>query len=490
MLHIYFLMLVGYLISTIQGFDGSLMGAINAMEPYHESFGLTGAGTSTGLVFIIYNIAQIAAFPFCGGINDKYGRRVCMFTGCFIVLVGTAVQGSANSLGAFIGGRFVLGFGAVIAHAAAPAYVVEMAPPKYRGVTAGLYNNFWWVGNILAGWTTYGTNRHYATSWAWRIPTILQAGLPAISMILVFFIPESPRWLISKDRTDEALQVLAKYHGDGDANAPIVQLEYREIMDEKLQNPKVSSWWDYRDLVATRSSRYRLMLVCLTAFFGQWSGNNVVSYFMPAMIENAGITDKNTQLLINAINPILCWLAAMIGSSILDKFGRRKMMMGGLAGALACYIGLTACTAQTPNDKNLSYGVIVFIYLFGIAFAMGMTPSATLYPMEVLENRTRAKGSALKFVFLNIATMTNTFGVSVGIKKLGWKLYVIYICWIAIEIVLIFLLFVETKGKTLEELGVIFQAKNPRKASTQRVIDDDDQEKAKSVAHHDANHTE
>lgn len=186
------------------------------------------------------------------------------------------------------------------------------------------------------------------------------------------------------------------------------------------------------------------------------------------MIENAGITSKNTQLLINAINPIICWAAAMIGSTILDKFGRRKMMMGGLTGALACYIGLTAFTAQSENNKDLAYGVIVFIYLFGICFAMGMTPSATLYPMEVLENRTRAKGSALKFVFLNIATMTNTFGVSVGIKKIGWKLYVIYICWIAVEIALIFLLFVETKGKTLEELAVVFESKNPRKMSTRK----------------------
>ncbi|KAM0326570.1 hypothetical protein ACHAQA_006439 [Verticillium albo-atrum] len=387
MRRIYFLMLVGYLVSTIQGYDGSLMGAINAMTPYHESFGLSGAGASTGLVFIIYNIAQIVAFPVCSALNDNYGRKVCIFVGCAIVLVGTAIQGAAPNLAAFMLSR------------------TPPPPPTW---------------------------------WKWhRLPT-------------------------------EALQVLAKYHGNGDSNAPIVQLEYREIIEEKAQNPTELKWWDYRDLVATRSSRYRLMLVALTAFFGQWSGNNVVSYFMPAMIENAGITNKNTQLLINAINPIICWVAAMVGSTILDKFGRRKMMMGGLTGALTCYIGLTAFTAQSETNKDLAYGVIVFIYLFGVCFAMGMTPSATLYPMEVLENRTRAKGSALKFVFLNIATMTNTFGVSVGIKEIGWKLYVIYICWIAIEIILIFFLFVETKGKTLEELAVVFESKNPRKASTQK----------------------
>jgi MFS family permease len=134
------------------------MGAINQMKPYQRTFGLRGEGSSTGIVFIIYNLGQIAAFPFCGMFADGLGRRLCIAIGCFIVLVGTAIQTPANSLGQFIAGRFVLGFGAAIASAAGPAYTVELAHPAYRGFMAGMYNNFWWVGNILAGWTTYGTN--------------------------------------------------------------------------------------------------------------------------------------------------------------------------------------------------------------------------------------------------------------------------------------------------------------------------------------------
>lgn len=193
------------------------------------------------------------------------------------------------------------------------------------------------------------------------------------------------------------------------------------------------------------------------------------------MVENAGITNTNVQLLINAINPIICWVAAMIGSTILDKFGRRTMMMAGLTGALIWYCFLTAFTAESSKNQSLSYGVIVSIYMFGICFAMGMTPSATLYPMEVLENHTRAKGSAVKYVFMSIATMTNTFGISVGIKEIGWKLYLVYIGWITVEIICIFFFFPETAGKTLEELTVIFESDNPRKASLEKkrlIIDD------------------
>ena len=187
------------------------------------------------------------------------------------------------------------------------------------------------------------------------------------------------------------------------------------------------------------------------------------------MVKSAGIVDTNKQLLINAINPIFSMIAAIYGASLLDRLGRRTMMLAGLSGALVCYIFLTAFTAQTPNSPGLAYGVIVAIYLFGISFAWGFTPLQTLYAVECLENRTRAKGSGLNFLFLNIAMVVNTYGISVGIEVIGWKLYLVYIIWIVVEIVVIYFWFVETAGKTLEEMGEIFAAKNPRKASTQKV---------------------
>ncbi|KAH6648093.1 general substrate transporter [Truncatella angustata] len=455
-------------VSTMNGFDSSLMGSINAMKPYQETFDLTGAGSSTGIIFIIYNLGQIASFPFCGLFADGLGRRWCIFIGCVIVLIGTAIQGSAHHMGQFIGGRFILGFGASIASAAGPAYTVELAHPAYRGTMAGMYNNFWWVGNILASWTTYGTNEHYNTSWAWRVPTIVQAGMPAIVMCLILFFPESPRWLIHKDRAEEALAIFAKYHGDGDENSPLVQLQYQEIVEEYRVSRNENPWWDYSELVNTRAARYRLAMVIGMSFFGQWSGNNVVSYFMPEMIKNAGIEDTSKQLLINAINPIFSMLAAVYGATLLDRLGRRTMMLAGLTGALLFYVLLTVFTAQTANNSNLAYGTIVSIYLFGICFAWGFTPLQTLYAVECLENRTRAKGSGLNFLFLNIAMVVNTFGISVGMEAIGWKLYLVYIGWIVVELVVIYFFFVETAGKTLEEMSEIFEAKNPRKASTQK----------------------
>ena len=193
------------------------------------------------------------------------------------------------------------------------------------------------------------------------------------------------------------------------------------------------------------------------------------------MIQNAGITSKNKQLLINAINPIFSMMGAVYGATLLDKLGRRMMMLVGLTGSLIAYILLTAFTAESATHHNLSYGVIVAIFLFGVIFAWGFTPLQTLYAVECLENRTRAKGSGLNFLFLNIAMVVNTYGISVGIAKIGWKLYLVYIVWICVEIVCIYFFAVETNGKTLEEMSEIFDSPNPRKASTKKTKVDIDE---------------
>jgi MFS family permease len=142
-----------------------------------------------------------------------------------------------------------------------------------------MYNNFWWLGNILAGWTTYGSDLHLKNSWAWRTPTLVQCFLPGITMLFVLS-PESPRWLIAHGRREEALHIFAKYHGDGDINTPIVQLQYREVIEQMELYRNENPWWDFRELYNTKAARYRIAMVICMAFFGQWSGNNVVSYFM------------------------------------------------------------------------------------------------------------------------------------------------------------------------------------------------------------------
>ena len=96
-------------------------------------------------------------------------------------------------------------------------------------------------------------------------------------MVLIMFFPESPRYLIMKDRVEEATQILAEYHGDGDREAPIVRLQVQEIVEDMSHCKNENPWWDFRELVNTRAARYRLFMVIAMSFFGQWSGNNGMS---------------------------------------------------------------------------------------------------------------------------------------------------------------------------------------------------------------------
>ena len=149
-------------------------------------------GSTTGIIFAMYNIGSVAAVFFTGPVNDYFGRRWGMFTGAAVVIIGTIVQATSSGRGQFLGGRFVLGFGVSFCCVSAPCYVSEMAHPKWRGTLTGLYNCTWYIGSIIASWVVYGCS-YIDTNSAWRIPIWCQMITSGIVVIGVFFLPESPR---------------------------------------------------------------------------------------------------------------------------------------------------------------------------------------------------------------------------------------------------------------------------------------------------------
>lgn len=204
------------------------------------------------------------------------------------------------------------------------------------------------------------------------------------------------------------------------------------------------------------------------AFFGQWSGNNVVSYYMPTMFAETGIESSDTRLILNGIYPIFCMFAAIWGATLLDRLGRRQMLIWATSSTVVCFAIITAGTAISKGNQSASYAVIVFIYLFGIAFSWAYTPLQTLYSSEVLETKTRAKGSGLNFLFLNIAMCVNTFAAPVAMEKIGWRYYLVFVVWNCFETFAIWKWFVETAGHTLEQLAEIFESPNPVKESLKK----------------------
>ncbi|RQM08359.1 hypothetical protein DH86_00002604 [Scytalidium sp. 3C] len=140
---LYLASILGFLCSTMNGFDGSLYNNLQQNVAFREYFHVQNSGLSDGLVSSMYQIGGVVALPFVGPSIDTWGRKMGIFIAAIIVIVGTVIQGIGRNLHSFMGGRFILGFGVSIASAAGPMYVVEVSHPAYRGIVTAFYNTFW-----------------------------------------------------------------------------------------------------------------------------------------------------------------------------------------------------------------------------------------------------------------------------------------------------------------------------------------------------------
>ncbi|OBT83709.1 hypothetical protein VE02_08277 [Pseudogymnoascus sp. 03VT05] len=457
-----------YLCSTMNGYDGSLMGSINSLKTYQSYYNVPENDLAgTGIVFSIFQIGQMAGALFIW-VADWRGRRLPIF-------IGTIITSTAKTITIFTGGRFLLSFFSTIASTAAPLFLIEIAPPLTRGTVAGMYNTLYYMGSIIATFTVYGTSLHLEGNMQWRLPLWLQMVCPGLVALGIWFAPESPRWLVGMERYEEARAFIVEYHANGDADHPIVNLEIDEIK-ASMREQGILSWRNYFDLrvlFKSRSRRYRMMLNIAMSWFGQFSGNNIASYYLPLLVANVGITNQSTVLLLNGIYALTGWIAAGVGARLHDIVGRRKMLLGsalGMAVCLAVVAGTAAGYVHNPESKGCSSASIAFIYIFGCVFAIAFTSMQPIYPGEVLSNDMRAKGMGVFQLTSGTAGFVNTFAAPIALKNIGYWFYVFFVFWDLFEAAFIYLFFVETKGRTLEEMDEIFDAPNPRKASTEKSV--------------------
>ncbi|KAF8915262.1 general substrate transporter [Mucidula mucida] len=471
-LKLFAILTVAFMGSVANGFDGQVMSAVNGMQQYLDYFKIDGkdagggVGTVTALIFGIYSIGQIVGVAVAGPVTDFFGRRGGMFTGSIIIIVGAVVITVAKTQDYLLAGRFVLGFGVSITTTAAPAYVVEMSPPQWRGRLTGLYNTFYYTGSILCTGITIATGRMSSTT-SFRAPLAIQIVPAGILTIFVWLLPESPRWLMATGKTERARAILAKYHGNGDTNAPLVALQMREFEESIGLDASDKRWWDYSELVNTRNARYRTFMMLLMGFFGQWSGNGL-GYFLTILFKNAGANTQERRLVLNFINTLVSASGALLGTSLTDKVGRRTMWFWGTlmsAGMLAVVTGCTAKWGAEGSNPAGANAAIAFIFLFGWVYSFTYTPLQALYPSECLAYNTRAKGMAMYSFAVSCASFVNTYAGPIALDRIKWKYYIVYIAWDIFECLMIYLFAVETKGRTLEELDEIFSDPHPVRAS-------------------------
>lgn len=442
--------------SSTNGYDGSMMNGLQTLPQWKQAFNDPN-GAQLGLLNAIQNIGTFGALPFSPYVTDYFGRRVAIFLGSALMIVGAALQTASQNVGMFIGARFLLGFGLTFAANAAPLLVAELSYPTYRGPLTSMYNSMWYSGAIVAAWSTFGTFK-IASSWSWRIPSLLQAVPSFLQFGLIFLCPESPRWLVSKGRQAEALKTLAYYHADGNDQDPLVQFEFEEIRAAIELDKSSTKNVGWLSLIKTPGNRKRMRLIAAIAFFSQWSGNGLISYYLTKVLDQLGITNPTTQLLINGLLQIWNLFWAILASTLVERIGRRILFITSTAGMLVFYVlqtvGLGVFTEH--GKQPAAHATIAFIFLFYAFYDIAFTPLIVSYSVEILPYQIRAKGMTIFSLVISVTLIFNQYVNPIALRDLGWKYYIVYDCWLLVELIFVCRYIVETKGKTLEETAALF----------------------------------
>jgi sugar porter (SP) family MFS transporter len=451
------LLLCALLTQVASGFDSSMLNGMQSLPQWRKYFGHP-TGTRLGAMSFGPTGGTLISVLISSQLCEKFGRRYPIFGGSLTIIFGSILQTAAKNYGMFVTARFFIGFGLGIVATAAPPLLTEVAYPTHRGKLVSFYLVTWSLGSLIAAWITYGTFKMTNSSWSWRIPSVLQCFFSLIQAVLSLFAPESPRWLIYNGRRQEALDILTKYHADGDTNSRLVRFEMAEITAtlevEKMQ--KMSRWGEW---IATKGNRHRLLIALYIPAMLQWAGNGLTSYYLSKVLNTINITDSRTQLIINACLSVWSFLTAAFFATLVDRMGRRRLFLFGMGGMGISYVIWTICSAMNQErnfkDKGFAAAVLAMIFVFSACYHM-CSPVAPTYIMEVVPYSLRAKASMMYQLTGNLAGIYNSFANPVAMDAIAWRYYIVWCCVIGIHFVVIYIFFPETKGKGLEEVAEIF----------------------------------
>ncbi|KAG1750805.1 hypothetical protein EDB19DRAFT_1629015 [Suillus lakei] len=447
--------------SALNGLDSSILNGLQILPGWQEYFH-NPQGKTLGLINSAQGIGALSGIPFSPYVSDLLGRRATMFIGAIVVLAGVLTQALCTTVQVFIGARVLIGFGTAFSINAAPLLISELSYPTHRGKLTSLYNSMWYFGSIISAWICLGAYDRAGTSeWSWRVPVFLQAVVPVLQIVLIWFIPESPRFLAAKGLESQAAHVLAQYHANGRNECDhLVAFEMAQIRHALNLEREIAFSPSYLTCFATPGNRRRMFIVISIAIFSQWSGNGLVSSYINIVLDGIGITTTRTKAVINGGLQVFNLGSALFGTMLVDKLGRRKLFLTSNIGMLIVFSMWTIATAlfnETGSAvavKGKSTVPLIFMFFFFYDFAY--TPMLVSYTLEILPYNIRARGLAIMNFFAYLSNAFNAFVNPWALDAMGWKYYLVYCGWLVLELLIVMVFIIETKGRTLEETAALF----------------------------------
>ena len=434
--YVYTLSLIAAIGGFLFGFDtGVISGAIEFIR-VHFSLNAHQEGFTVSNILI----GCIFGAMFAGVLSDRLGRKkILMFT-AFIFALSAVLSGIPRTLPELVGARFIGGLAVGMASIVSPMYIAEIAPAGIRGRLVAI-NQLAIVTGILGAyfvdWLLVDIG---ANNWRWMF---VSETLPAFALLIgMFFVPESPRWLTKQGRIRDALSILTRIGGSKHADAEIKQIQ-TTIEQEKGTLKQLFH----------KGLRYPLVIGIFLAIFQQVTGINTVIYYAPKIFLNAGYESENTAFLASVIVGMTNFLATIISLWIIDKLGRKPLLLIGTAG-----MGISFAVAGIAFHAKIGGLWILFpILSYVLFFAIGLGPVVWVLLSEIFPTKIRGRAMSIATMILWIScfAVSQTFPWLVENIKDGTFYMYAGMCFVTFIFVRKWV--VETKGRTLEEIETFWK---------------------------------
>ena len=376
-----------------------------------------------------------------GGIpSDKIGRKKTLFWVAVLFLISTVGSALAIDWYTFLCFRFIGGLGVGCSSVTAPMYISELSPASHRGRFVAMFQFNVVLGILIAFFSNYLLQDIGDNSWRWMLG--VQAFPATIFLVLILFIPESPRWqIVKKGSFDDAKETLKKI------NPLTAESEFLSI--QRSRSPDNGSSKNPR-LFSSRYS-FPVFLAILFAVFNQVSGINAIIYYAPRIFEMTGV-GTDSALLSTAGLGLVNFIFTLLAMNFIDRYGRRTLMFIGSVGVIIT-LALVSISFYTQNFSGYLVPIYLFIYIAFFAFSQGAV--IWVFISEIFPNEVRAKGQALgsfthwfmaSVIAFTFPFITETLG--------GGNTFMLFSVMMVLQLLFVWKIMPETKGKSLEDLNI------------------------------------
>jgi MFS transporter, SP family, arabinose:H+ symporter len=425
--------LTGALGGLLFGFDTVVIsGAIDALV---KLYGLSP--WDKGWTVAIALVGTVVGALGAGVVGQKLGGRETLRITAVLYLISAIGSGLAWSWPVLMIFRFLGGLGIGASSVLGPVYIAELAPAKWRGRLVGIFQFNVVLGILVAYLSNYGIRLLHlgATEWRWQVGV---AAVPALGfLVLLYGIPRSPRWSASRDQIDEALAVL-KMMGEPNPQAELADI--RSALKEEHATAHMPVFqWKYR---------YPLFLAISIGAFNQLEGINVILYYLNSIFTSAGfsqVSGDQQAIAVGATN----FVFALVGMSLIDKIGRKTLLLIGAAGTSTCLAGVAWLFRTHTHPGALVWLLVTYIAFF----SMSQGAVIWVYIGEIFPNSVRSKGQGVGSASHWIMNTLIALAFPVVVHSFNRETpFVFFAVMTVVQFVVVLFVFPETKGQTLEEL--------------------------------------